>query len=327
MNSTGQAKLAAPPFYFEPMLENPLALDRLELTFRWGSYGLRVLRCHFTSFPPGTVIEFHHHSEFEFHYIPRGKGKVTLDGVTYALHEGMLYVTGPGVSHRQEADAGEAMDELCLHVDIVKLEQASNSDEGAWGELWETAEADACIRQLHELPRVPAHDRQEAMKWFLVAYEAWRNHSLGQYTIIKQAIVQMLLRTVGAYLREQQGVHLPARDMKVYRYQLAVQFIQDNFRRPLTLEIVSERLQISSRQLQRIFKELAGIAFSDYLQQVRLQHVCSELLQSTWTLEKIAESSGFATSNYLHYVFKKAYGMTPVQYREKMARVVVELPV
>ena len=33
------------PFYFEPMLENPMALDRLDLRFRWGSYGIRVLRC------------------------------------------------------------------------------------------------------------------------------------------------------------------------------------------------------------------------------------------------------------------------------------------
>lgn len=311
------------PFYFEPMLENPMALDRLELSFRWGSYGLRVLRCHLTSFPAGTHIDFHHHSEFEIHYIPCGKGRVILDDVTHLLQEGMLYVTAPGVSHRQEADELEDMGELCLHVDIVKLDQTSDersdgTKSGAWGEAWEIAEADACIKQLSELPHVPALDRQEAMKCFLVAYEAWRSNQLGQFTIIKQSIVQMLLRTVGAYKVDQQGLNLPARDMKSYRYQLAVQFISDNFRRPLTLEGVAERLQISSRQLQRIFKEQANISFSEYLEQVRLKHVCSELLQTSLTLEKIAESNGFASSNYLHYVFKKAQGVTPNQFRENV---------
>ncbi|TXK80067.1 AraC family transcriptional regulator [Paenibacillus sp. N3.4] len=311
------------PFYFEKMLENPFALDRLELTFRWGSYGLRVLRCHLTSFPPGTMIDFHHHSEFEFHYIPRGKGKVILEETPYPLQEGMLYLTGPGVSHRQEADELEAMDELCLHVDIIKLDvedEECNPLQGeSWGAAWEKSEADACIRQLIELPHMPALDRQEAMKWFLVAYEALHSNQLGQYTIIKQAIVQMLLRTVGAYKSQQHGLNLPSRDMKSYRYQLAVQFISDNFRRPITLEVVSDRVQISSRQLQRIFKEMAGISFSEHLEQTRLKHVCSELLQTSFTLEKIAESNGFASSNYLHYVFKKAYGVTPIQYRERIA--------
>ncbi|BFT70252.1 helix-turn-helix domain-containing protein [Paenibacillus sp. P36] len=311
------------PFYFEPMLENPTALDRLDLRFRWGSYGIRVLRCHLTSFPAGTVIDFHHHSEFEFHYIPSGKGKVILDGVTHPLQEGMLYVTAPGVLHRQEADEHEKMDELCLHVDFVRLEGSpldgdAGSESQAWGEAWEIAEADACIKQLGELPHLPAFDRQEAMKCFLVAFEAWRDNQLGQYTIIKQSIIQMLLRTIGAYKADHQGLDLPARDMKSYRYQLAVQFIEDNFRRPLTLEGVAERLQISSRQLQRIFKEQANISFSEYLEQVRLKHVCTELLQTTMTLEKIAEKSGFASSNYLHYVFKKAHGVTPNRYRERL---------
>ncbi|GGI44173.1 hypothetical protein GCM10008018_05780 [Paenibacillus marchantiophytorum] len=307
------------PFYFEPMLENPMALDRLDLSFRWGSYGLRVLRCHLTSFSAGTIIDFHQHSEYEIHYIPYGKGSVILDDVTHALQEGMLYVTGPGVIHRQEADKGEEMGELCLHVDIVKLtddnDQGSRSD--VWGEAWEIAEADACIKQLSELPHIPALDRQEAMKCFLVAYEALRSNQLGQYTIIKQSIVQMLLRTVGAYKADPHGLNLPARDMKSYRYQLAVQFIEDNYHRPLTLEGVADRVQISSRQLQRIFKEQANLSFSEYLEQVRLKHVCNELLQTSLTLEKIAESNGFASSNYLHYVFKKAHGVTPNRYRDQ----------
>ncbi|WNR43405.1 helix-turn-helix domain-containing protein [Paenibacillus roseipurpureus] len=306
------------PFYFEPMLENPMALDRLDISFRWGAYGLRVLRCHLTSFPAGAVIDYHQHSEYEIHYIPYGKGRVILDGITHPLHEGLLYVTAPGVIHRQEADEQEAMGELCLHVDIVKLAQESSTTPMtcSWGEQAEIAEAEACLGQLDGLPHIPAVDRHDAMKCFLVAYEAWRNNQLGQYTTIKQSIVQMLLRTVSAYRPDQQGVHLPARDMKSYRYQLAIQFIADNFRRPLTLEGVAERIQISSRQLQRIFKEQANVSFSDYLEQVRLKFVCSELKQTTLTLEKIAERSGFTSSNYLHYVFKKAHGTTPNAYRE-----------
>jgi AraC-like DNA-binding protein/quercetin dioxygenase-like cupin family protein len=306
------------PFYFEPMLKNPFALDRLDIRFQWGNYGLHVLRCHLTSFPPGSVVNFHHHSEFEFHFIPRGKGTVILEGKPYPLQEGSLYMTGPGVTHRQEADLVEAMDELCLHIDIVKLPHSQHAEDGAsWGEHWEVVEAEEAINQLSLLPTIPASDSQEAMKWFLVAFEAWRDNRLGQYTIIKQAVIQMLLCTIGAYHHIQPKFDMLSRDMRSHRYQLAVQFIDDNFRRPITLEIVADRVQISSRQLQRIFREQSGITFSEFVETVRLRHVCQDLLQSGLTLDRIASMNGFSSSNYLHQVFKKAHGITPMKYREQ----------
>ncbi|MBP1995875.1 AraC family transcriptional regulator [Paenibacillus eucommiae] len=314
----------AKPFYYEPMLENPMALDRLDIRFRWGRYGIRVLHCHFRSFPPGFSVDYHHHSEYELHYIPRGKGKVILEGQAFSLQEGMLYVTGPGVTHYQEADAFEAMDELCLHVDIVPLEPEYQADEGAkqdghaeWGQSTEIAEAEAFVEELAALQAVPAMDVQDAMECFLTAYLAWRDSRLGQFEIIKQSILQILLRTIAAYSTSKPNLDLPSRDMKSYRYQLAVHFIQDNYRRPITLESVSERVKISPRQLQRIFKEQAGTTFSEHLERVRLIHVSDELRQSDRKLEHIAESNGFASSNYLHYVFKKTYGMTPMQFRTR----------
>jgi len=78
------------PFPYARMAERQDALDRLELQFRWGGYEIRVLRCHLATFPPGQIINFHKHSEYEFHFIPKGKGKVILVDQTYDLHEGLF---------------------------------------------------------------------------------------------------------------------------------------------------------------------------------------------------------------------------------------------
>ncbi|UUZ92992.1 AraC family transcriptional regulator [Paenibacillus sp. P25] len=103
--------------------------------------------------------------------------------------------------------------------------------------------------------------------------------------------------------------------MKHYRYQQAIQFIKDNYMAPLTLEVVAERVQISPRQLQRIFREQTGGTFSEYMEQVRMLHVCSELAESDMTIDRIAFQNGFSSANYLHYVFKRKLGTTPMQYR------------
>lgn len=317
MSGPGSLRTASRPYAFEPMLDNPHALERLDVEFRWGNYGIRVHKFHYTSFPAGKVVQFHKHSHFEFHFIPRGKGKVILVQELFPLYEGLMYLTGPGVLHYQEADAFEQMDELCLYIDIERLPDTAPAAD--WGARWEQAEAEACVRQLESLPLRPAADSYRAMECFLTAYRAWQENEPGLFTVIKQSVIQILLRTTRAYaVLPQPG--LPSRDMKHYRYQQAIQFIKDNYMAPLTLEIVAERVQISPRQLQRIFREQTGGTFSEYIEQARLMHVCRELTESDMTIDRIAMQNGFSSANYLHYVFKRKLGTTPMQFRLQQHR-------
>lgn len=306
-------------YIYEPMWEKQDALERLDLRIRWGDYEVRVMRFHLTSFPPGKVVGFHKHEEYEFHFIPRGKGKVIIEDQSFMLREGMLYLTGPGLMHYQEADQYEAMDELCLQVDIIKagrdsLVRAADLDQ------WEQAEAHDCIDKLAHVPLHPVMDIYRAMPYFLEAYEACTDNIMGSYTTIKHDIVQILLRTARAYSNEPIYSDFPERDMKSYRYRLAMQYLRANYAGSVTLEDLSERLNISSRQLQRILKEQhPERSFSGILEDIRLSAVCDRLIQSDQPVEQIALAEGFSSGNYLHQVFKKRIGMTPSQYRNKHA--------
>ncbi|MOA04134.1 Multiple antibiotic resistance protein MarA [compost metagenome] len=168
------------------------------------------------------------------------------------------------------------------------------------------------------IPLQPELDRYRAMECFLTAYRAWYESQPGLLTTIKQAIIQILLRMTRAYFPEpQQQPQSALRDVSHYRYKLAEQFIKDNYQEPLTLEAVAERIQISPRQLQRIFKAQAGHTFTEYIEQIRLSHICKELEQGELTIEQLAAAHGFSSANYLHRVFKRKYGLTPNQYRER----------
>jgi AraC-like DNA-binding protein/quercetin dioxygenase-like cupin family protein len=304
-----------PAFPYEMMRERQDALERLELTIRWGGYDIHVLRFHLTQFLPGHVVGFHKHAEFEFHFIPQGKGKVILVDQEHALRSGMFYLTGPGVIHYQEADALEAMDELCLHVDIVEREVSANEEI----DDWEAAEARNCIGRLLTLPLRPALDTHDAMIQFLTAFNACIENYPGSYTTIKQSVIQILLRAVRAYDTEERNQpNYPTRDMKAYRYRLAMEYIHANYGGIITLEDVAEKLNLSSRQIQRLFKELHdGQTFSRVLEDVRLAVVCRQLTESDASIEAIAKQAGFAGGNYLHAVFRKRFGMTPSEYRKQ----------
>lgn len=296
--------------------------ERQDIRFRWGNYGFRIIRFHWTPFMPARVIAFHKHAEFEFHFIPRGKGVVTMDDIEHPFCEGMFYLTGPGVEHRQEADAVEGMEELCLHIDIVKLDEPNaadsceNSPSPGWGDNSEAGEAEECVRRLKELPRKPTVDQFGAMERFMTVFLAWTNNEPGIYTTIKQSVIQILLRAVRAYGQHRTGSNIPTRDLNAYRIQLANQFIQANYMQPITLEDVAEKIHISGRQLQRIFRDNGMGSFSDYVEAVRLERVCKSLATTEEPIEQIALSQGFTSANYLYYVFRKRFQITPGKYRE-----------
>jgi AraC-like DNA-binding protein/mannose-6-phosphate isomerase-like protein (cupin superfamily) len=305
-------------FAYDIMQERYDALERLDIRVRWGRYDIRVLRFHLTYFDPGRSVGFHKHDEYEFHFIPKGKGKVIMVDQPYALREGMLYLTGPGVMHYQEADANEAMYELCLHLDISERSGDMGITERDGPDHWETAEAKDCVERLRQLPHAPALDLYEAMPHFLEAFQACIAGSTGLYTTIKQHVIQILLKAARAYDSPNASrTELPSRDMKTYRYRLALQYIQANYAGVVTLDDVAEKLNISSRQLQRIFKEVrSDSSFSSILEDIRMDAVCKQLLESTHSVESIAASVGFANGNYLHAVFRKKFGMTPSSYRK-----------
>lgn len=305
-------------FIFQPMQYEPDALDRLDIRFRWGRYGIQVLKCHLDTFPAGKVIRAHKHREYEFHFIPRGKGTVTLEDGTFPVHAGMFYLTGPQVVHQQTVDLWDPMAELCLHIDIVKLEEGpERAGEMTWGEQWSYAEADECVRQLNIMPAHPTLDQYDAMSCFLTAYTAWRDRELGAYSTIQQSIIQIMMRAVRAHDATQIHTALPPRDMNAHRYQLATQYIRDNYARALTLEEVAQGLHICGRQLQRIMLEQADETFSSYLERYRLTQVCLALTHTDQTVEQLAVQHGFSSGSYLHYVFKKRLALTPLQYREQ----------
>lgn len=297
---------------FEVMMEKNDLLERVELCFMWGRYQIRVLRWHLARFEPGLHIPFHKHSEFEFHFIPRGKGNVTIFNQPFSYDSGMFYLTGPGVVHEQRANMKSGMDELCLHLDITEAE-AETSDK------WEIQEADKCVEILKHFPSFPLPDQYDAMSCFLEAYLAWNEGNIGAYSILKHSVIQILIRSVQAVGSSALAFAYPERDIGYHRMQMALQFIHDNYAAPITLQEVSYRIGISARQLQRLFKKHADTSFSQYIEHYRLQRICEDLIHTIDTIEVIATRHGFVNSNYLFPVFKKRYRMTPLQYREQFA--------
>ena len=91
--------------------------------------------------------------------------------------------------------------------------------------------------------------------------------------------------------------------------------IQTEFR-TVTLDDLCERFHYTPSYICRIIKKHTGMTFKEYLSSEKLICACRELSVSDKPINVIAAESGWQTLEHFYRVFKKKYGVTPLQYRE-----------
>lgn len=95
-----------------------------------------------------------------------------------------------------------------------------------------------------------------------------------------------------------------------------LRIIHEEYDTDLTLEDCSARMNYHSSYIRRILKKEAGISFSDYLMQYRMDMAKKWLLETELKVSDIAEKLRYRNPENFIRCFKKVTGMTPGQYRE-----------
>ncbi|MGI4857151.1 MAG: GlxA family transcriptional regulator [Janthinobacterium lividum] len=114
----------------------------------------------------------------------------------------------------------------------------------------------------------------------------------------------------------------PATHPKVRR---AILLMEQHVGRSLTLDELAHRLDLSTRQLERLFKTETGKAPQAYAKQVRLRTAAWLLTSSDKSVADIASSCGFSDASHLGREFRKQFGMPPMMYREQRGTISADM--
>ncbi|CAM3569884.1 AraC family transcriptional regulator [Marinicrinis lubricantis] len=98
--------------------------------------------------------------------------------------------------------------------------------------------------------------------------------------------------------------------------QKAVQWLNVQYARPVTVEELAEEMGYHRTYLSKVFSKQMGISPVQYLLKVRMEHA-KRLLSQPLTVQEVASSVGFTDALYFSKKFKEWFGSPPTAFRSR----------
>ena len=120
----------------------------------------------------------------------------------------------------------------------------------------------------------------------------------------------IMLQTLLLNIQDMRGTEYRNADLN-----MIYQYIQEHYAEPLELNILAQLYGTSVSYFSRAFKHHFGVAPMTFVNDIRMHYAKLFLTTTEMKIREIAGHCGFEKMEYFCYVFKKAEGCTPSQYR------------
>ena len=99
--------------------------------------------------------------------------------------------------------------------------------------------------------------------------------------------------------------------------QKAADYIKLNYSEKISIKEIADQLYLSPNYLSELFKKHTGKTISEYLTEYRLEKACQLLDHAEYRVGDVSGMVGIHDGRYFSNMFKKKYGMTPTEYRNR----------
>ena len=250
-------------------------------------------------------IPMHSHSDnsYEIHYISSGHGSVTVSGVEYDTRPGTLYITGPHVRHSMVPDPDDPLSEYCLYL---KLSPGKDKDKRTASPL----ELFRSVDNWYGRDRYGIHNLMKTL------FSEMEGENIGYRAVAESIIKQIIIacvRNCFATKKDPDDHDLGSGDDQYLKIEEAFLYEYST----LTLESLAGRLNLSTRQTQRLLLEHYGMNFQSKKTEAKMSAAALMLRLPDMTVTRIADELGYSSVEHFSSAFKKYYGMSASKYRNK----------
>lgn len=99
-----------------------------------------------------------------------------------------------------------------------------------------------------------------------------------------------------------------------------ISYINSNIEKPLTLKDIASTFHYCEKHINHIFRTAMNVTPKKFIADTKLDNVCFLLTTTALTLQELAEKYSFSSASHLTNSFKKKFGCTPSEYKQKTSQ-------
>lgn len=257
---------------------------------------------------PSPLIRWHHHDEYELHFITETNGTAFVGDYIGEFKPGNLILTGPNLPHnwisRDLPDEGAPNRDLYLQfsedpfrkatASIPELRQALPLLERAKHGIEFYGISDFAHRQLINIKN---NNGLRSLTDFLILIQKLSEHK--QYKLLSKSQLQGSNNDSDA------------------KFSITIDSLIKNYNTNLSMTKIAESIEMDSSQFSRWFKKKSGNKFTDFINLIRINHACHMLSETDEFINKICSQVGFKNVANFNRRFVQLKKITPREYRKQ----------
>ena len=106
------------------------------------------------------------------------------------------------------------------------------------------------------------------------------------------------------------------KDIIFEKLKHSLRYIEEHYADSIDVDAMAAVSNYSVSHFSKLFKQLTGVSFTQYLKNYRLEAAANRLIHENTKISEIALSCGFSNLSYFSRAFYQKYNMTPSEFRK-----------
>jgi AraC-like DNA-binding protein len=254
----------------------------------------------------------HVHEYHQLLYCTAGEGGQCADGWKYAMRTGDLFFIPAGTEHRSVFPPGQKFDCFVLDFQSRLFTPALPGDK----EALDVIDKMAWFRGKVPLSAAGGERVRLILEDLLAEFQ-------GKGPAYQAVVKMMTMRLLISIARDEdfhsrgRPICPPPSHKQMIRE--VIHYLDACYMKAITVDSVLEFCPLSRSHFHAVFKRTTGRTLVKYLTGIRLKKAKEQLRSTDASIAEIAAHTGFGTSSYFGQLFRSATGLSPGDYRRRLA--------